>query len=274
MPLGDQTMTPPASRWRRFKQRGREVLDYRRREWTAYASCYTKTAPVDQARVVIFAQGRTGSTLLESLLASSGYFDLNGELLNTSQGEALSPARFIRGLARRHPGNFIFHVKVYQLTRDRKHPVDPSRFLRTLHDEGWKIIHLRRENKIKHALSNIVAETRGRYHKQDDDQERIKLTIDLDDFVRAVNERIAFESHERQVLANLPYHQVCYETDLEPPAAQQATCDAIFDFLGLEPRQVSTPHRKVNTTPLPELIANYDEVIRRAKEHNWDHFLD
>ena len=265
---------PSLSGWGRFKQRGREALTNRGRELMAYASCYSRSRPAGQARVVIFAQGRTGSTLLESLLASSGHFRAHGELLNCSRGEVVSPLRYIRGLSKRQPGNFIFHVKVYQLTRDRKRPIDPAAFIKTLHEEGWKILYLRRENKVKHVLSNIVAHARGRYHKQNDERERIQVAIDCGDFARGVRERLAFEEREREVLRDVPHHEVVYETDLERSDAQQRTADGVFDFLGLERRAVSTSHRKVNTTPVEELISNYDEVLRCLEENGWRGFVE
>ena len=266
--------SPELTGWGRLKQQSRGALTYRGRELMAYASYYGRPQPDDQVRVVIFAQGRTGSTLLESLLASTGYFKLNGELLNTDSGEALLPSQFVRGLSKQIPENFNIHVKVYQWTRDRKHPVDPVDFLSTLHEEGWRVIYLRRENKVQHALSNIVAEARGQYHKQNDTAESLRLHIDPDNFIEAIRDRIRFEEHERQVLQNVDYHEVVYETDLLPRDAQQNTANHILDFLELERRSVTTPHRKVNTTPITQLITNYDEIQARLAENNWAHFLD
>jgi len=107
-------------------------IKHRRRELMAYLFNYISFAPPDSVRVVIFAQGRTGSTLLESLLCSSGHFKQHGELLEVSEGKILFPIHYIRGLSRwKSNENFIFHVKVYQLTRDRKRPVDPAPFAMT-----------------------------------------------------------------------------------------------------------------------------------------------
>ena len=66
----------------------------------AYLFNAIKTKSPDQVRVVIFAQGRTGSTLLESLLCSTGHFFKNGELLNndTGKNEIIFPTQYIRGL--------------------------------------------------------------------------------------------------------------------------------------------------------------------------------
>ncbi len=110
----------------------RRILFFRREMISYYCYLFKKT-PDSQIRVVIFAQGRTGSTLLEDLICSSGHFERNGELLNVNKGEILYPLPFILGLSRRKPNeNFIFHVKIYQLKRDRRNPVDPAYFLNKL----------------------------------------------------------------------------------------------------------------------------------------------
>ena len=122
-----------------------------------------KSTTPDKVRVLIFGQGRSGSTLLEDLICSTGYFRKNGELLNTNKGEILHPVQFIRGLSKRKASeNIIFHVKISQLTKDRKRPIDPAEFLNTLYNDGWKIIYLRRKNKVMHALSNVVAKASRR----------------------------------------------------------------------------------------------------------------
>lgn len=71
----------------------------RRRELGAY-SLARRHAGSDQPRVLIFAQGRTGSTLLESLLASTGQFISYGELLGHSNPDLRHPIRYIEGHAR------------------------------------------------------------------------------------------------------------------------------------------------------------------------------
>ena len=47
----------------------------------------------------------------------------------------------------------------------------------------------------------------------------------------------------------------------------------VLNYLEMEPRKVSTPHVKVNTTPLRELITNYDEFIEFIHEQKWDHYI-
>lgn len=246
-----------------------------RRELIAYYCHYFKQKSENQVKVVIFAQGRTGSTLLEDLLSKAGDFQSYGELFHKSRGEILYPLHFIRGLPKRKPDvHFIFHVKIYQLTRDRKRPVDVSDFLETLYDEGWKIIFLRRRNKVKHVLSNYVLKARGTGHKYDNKQEIFRVQVDTKKFIPWVYQRIRFEEAEKKVLQHVGYHEVVYEDDLESQDKHQETVNNIFDYLSLERKEVSTRHKKVNTVPLDELIINYDQFEKRIIQEGWGEFLD
>lgn len=238
----------------------------------SYWAYHTRPERPRQCRVVIFAQGRTGSTLLESLLVSTGYFEKQGELLNESRGKPLFPEKYVLGKAIRTLTNFIFHVKIYQLSVLSPR-TNPKKFLKRFHNQNWKIIYLRRENKVYHALSNIVAKARGDYHKYSKEPESIRVTIDTTELGALVKERIQHEKDEKEVLDGLNYLEVIYERDLEHEHQHQLTANKVLNFLEMEPCKVSTPHVKVNTTPLQELISNYDEFIEFIREQKWDHYI-
>lgn len=238
----------------------------------SYWAYHTQSEKPHQCRVVIFAQGRTGSTLLESLLVSTGYFEKQGELLNESRGKPLFPEKYILGKAKRTNTNFIFHVKVYQLSFLAPR-TNPTGFLNRLQNQNWKIIYLRRENKVYHALSNIVARARGDYHKYTNDPEDIRITIDTTELRAMVEERTQHEKEEREALAGKDYLEIIYERDLEQQAQHQHTANKVLNFLEMDQRQVSTPHVKVNTTPLRELITNYDDFIELIHQQKWEHFV-
>ncbi len=250
------------------------LLHYRR-EILAYLFDLAKHTPNDQVRAVIFAQGRTGSTLLEDLIFSTGCFHKCGELLRTREGEVLFPMRFVRGMSKRNfDRHFIFHVKIYHFTRDRNRPVDPALFLETLYREGWKVIYLRRRNKVRHALSTIILNQRGDPFKRDDKKESIKVAVDCERFMELVNERISFEQMEREVLADIEYHEVVYEDDLEEAGKHQETVNRILDYFCLGPGPVKTDYRRINTWPFEELISNYDEFKSCVLENGWQSWLD
>lgn len=255
----------------------RRYLRKRSREQIAYGLQRWRPAREESLKVVIFAQGRSGSALLESLLASTGRFPHNGELLDTVSCEIRHPRRYIEGLARwgRYlvHDNFLFHVKIYQLTQDRDEPIDPRTFLRELRADGWRIIYLKRENVVRQALSNMFAEHSGVYHRFGNDERSNTLTVDCDDLLRRVEQRIEYGREEARVLDGLAYHSVLYEKDLESAEAHQATVDAILDYLSLPRAPVHTSYTKV-VRDLADRIANYDQVCDRLAEHGYGHYLE
>ncbi len=260
---------------RSLLRKSKKLFTHRFRVALSYLSYFVNSKPSGPVRLVIFARGRTGSTLLESLLCSTGHFRPHGELLRTNNGEVRYPIQFVYGLSKQTPNeNFIFHVKIYQLTRNRRRPIDPAAFLNTLYNDGWKVIYLRRRNKARHVLSNLVRKHRGRAHKFNDDKEAIKLSVNCKQFVERVEERFRFDKAEEEVLANIKYHEVVYEEDLEKPHSHQKTVDRILDYVSLEKREAFTTHRKINTQSLEELIVNYDEFVDQLNKQGWLRFLD
>ena len=84
--------------------------------------------------ILIFAQGRTGSSLLESLLGSTGY-TTHGELCKNGK-YCLVPDKL----------NCTAHLKVW-------HVEDPLTYIRDAMQKGWDIVYLKRINLIRHVLS-------------------------------------------------------------------------------------------------------------------------
>lgn len=244
------------------------------REGHAYYYDLTKELSREQKRIVIYGQGRTGSTLLESLLASTGYVAEHGELLSPKFREIKYPLKFIRGLAKStNPQGFIFHLKSYQLNKKRKKSVEPSHFLEELQKDGWFIIYLRRENKVKHALSSIIAHQRGSFHKVDDQIEEINVHVDCENLMRRTNKRIKIDRIDAESLKNINFHEVVYELDLEHEKNHQSAVDNILKKLHLEPKMAISKQRKIYREPLHEMIKNYDEFIDCVQNNGWKKYL-
>lgn len=219
--------------------------------------CYLvlKLRKKNNFKVVIFGLDRSGSTLLESLICSTGYFEKHGEILNMRYGEVKNPAKYVMGRARfSRKSSFICHVKIYHLTTDRKNPVDPQDFIKSLIDDGWKIIYLNCRNKVKQTLSNQVAKLRGSYQKFDDSKEQYKIIVDCQKFVQQVQYRYEYDEQEQKCLSEVKHNTVIYEDDLENGQNHQKTGDEILDFLSLEHRAAQTKHRKVNTQKTSDLV--------------------
>ena len=112
-------------------------------------------------RFCIFAQGRSGSTLLTTLLDQHPHIKCEGEVLANSVGNA---HHFIQGKSIQYSSKKLawgFKVKHHQLTKHQK--IDPQTFLKKLSQEGWKVIYLRRENIVLQALSTLIGMSRGKW---------------------------------------------------------------------------------------------------------------
>ena len=236
------------------------AIDYyrRRREAYAYFLAALPRRP-NCGRTLIFGQGRSGSTLLESLLESTGHFVPQGELFGAKGRKILYPERYLRGHSSRWPDkNFLCHIKPHHLSR-RQRPLEIQPFLQRLSDDGWRIIFIQRTDRVRQALSYVVAKERGEYHKRDNAPEKIAVHVSRER-LEALLERTAVNvQEEREGLEGIEYHEVVYERDLEDASKHQQTIDDVLDFLALPRRPVSTLLRKVIAQPLREVVLNYDE---------------
>lgn len=258
-----------------IKSRIPKPIKFQYRKYKAYIYSFLSLKKNDKLKVLIFAQGRTGSTLLENLICSTGYFRASGELLSPVKGRITFPYRYVDGLTRlKSDANFIFHLKVYHLTRDRKNSIDPNIFLKRLKKDNWKIIYLKRTNLLNHALSNIVAEKRQNYRKFDSIKENITLNLDLNELKNGINERQKFAKQDKLALKDIGSFSLEYEKDLEKSEFHQQSIDSILEYLNLEKRIVRTKHKKVNALTHKELIENYDDFYQLLKDNNWLKYLN
>jgi len=254
----------------------KRFIKYRSLELFSYLNSFLRGS-FRGKKVIIFAQGRTGSALLETLISSTGYFNWTGEILSTKFIELISPYRFLVGKVRSSKSeNFIFHLKIYHLTNDRKKPINPKNFLQKLDRSGWKIIYLHRDNKIRQAISNLVAEQRGGFHKHNKSKEEINITIDINRFEKMVDRRFDYTQEELSILSEIPHFKINYEQDLMDNSRHEEVVAGLLQFLGLENDGVApkTTHKKVNTSTLKDLILNYSEFNKLLEKNGWLHFIE
>jgi hypothetical protein len=218
-------------------------------------------------RFLIFAQGRTGSTLLVELLDSHPRVTCDGEIFSpNTYGRIRDLDRHLRGsvnMAVATGDTYGFKVKPYQLTH---HGADPRAFLQRRTDEGWAIIHLVRSNYVRHALSTSMREQRGliKVHvgsAAEALEQTRRFHIDPVRLVHSARGRREFFLEECRALDDIPHLTVEYERDLFPPDAHQATADRVFASLGLPSSPVSTRLARLNPGDLSAKIANFDEVV-------------
>jgi LPS sulfotransferase NodH len=210
-------------------------------------------------RFVIFAQGRTGSTLLTSTLDTHPHVICHDEILGLPRA---LPHQFVANAARGSGAQaFGFHVKIYQLTSWQR-VRDVRGWLSTLQGRGWKIIYLRRENLLRHVVSNVFAEAAGTYHHRSGTTTKRpdRITLDVERLRRGIDFRRRNLAAERQALSGLDRLELVYERDLESAEVQAQTFARIQSFLGVEEVDLTPRLRKAVAKPLAQLVENYDDV--------------
>lgn len=227
-------------------------------------------------KFVIFAQGRTGSTLLASLLNSHPEVFCDGEILDHKK---FFPMDFIRGrCAISNARVYGFKLKIYHIREDQKIS-DTKQFVLGLCNCGWKIIYLKRLNIFRHALSDVFLDYRhatgkGAHHMKSNGSLNLKrLYVDCDKLLHFMMVREAIMEEEKELLTNIPHISVTYEDTLLREKDRQYYLNQIFDYLNIEHAPVSTKYVRTSSDKLPDFVLNHDEVIRTVSKTKYAKYV-
>lgn len=237
--------------------------------------CYSFSAipapELEAPRLLIFAMGRTRSTLLESLLNSTGYFEGRGEVFNPKRNiRPKYPTVFLEGYSsyvhRRYRRMFLCHIKLWHLTRGPSRQT-PRELLQYCERTGWKIVYLYRENTLLQALSVQVRMESGVVHRHIGDGSTPPVRINVERLLTSYKIRRKWLLEEVEALEGIAHRCLTYERDLKDATRHQATADSILRDLGLASRPVQTT--LIRSYPNPrDIILNYDEVEQALAKEN------
>ena len=227
-------------------------------------------------RFLIFAQGRTGSRLLCELLDSHSQIDCDLEMLADPVRDVYGYVRNL-ALASTRPV-YGFKVKTYQL-KNHQGISDSRVFLRRLHDEGWRLIYLRRRNLFRQVYSGLARQVRGTAHSRPlpggAPPSRPSVHLDVNEVIRLMRWRRETLEREAGALDGLPYKELVYEDDLLDPADQQRSVAEVVEWLGLDPEPFHTDMIPNTPPSLRNVIANFDEVEAGLRGTEFeDHFRE
>lgn len=237
------------------------------REWFVYPAWLLRNSRIPRNKFLIFAQGRTGSTLLVDLINSHPDVFSYGEIFN---GEVIRQVRYPRIYAEALSSLSKapvcgFKVKIGQIQHDQHK--DPRQILLDFHRHGWRIIYLKRDNYLQHVVSDLLAEASTVFHDMDGSHanKRRKIHVDSNQLVQFMQLRETCQEQERQALRSIPHLQVTYETDLLGEEQQRRTCSRVFAFLQVDDHEASTVLHKVTAANLADKIENYEEVVDKLR---------
>jgi len=202
--------------------------------------------------VLIYCQGRTGSTFLSSALNQYKTCLYEEEVMRRRLWHYKS---FLTGLSFRKPDVwYVVKVKPMHL---RNHGIPSRDFLHWIHQHQCVLIHLRREDFFEHGLSKIIAAKRGEYFKK---LSADKLKIDKEYLLEKIAELKEFAQEEKAILGAYGPIEVVYEKDIKPVEAQEATLMKLCKALSIKESYVAPPVFKVLSTNLEDEVLNWDEI--------------
>ncbi len=254
-----------------------KMLPFRLREYASHTLYWTlRSFKKLDCKFLIFAQGRSGSTLLIDLINSHPDVFAYGEIFDHRVMQNVNnPVRFAEGLCclSRKPV-CGFKAMIYQLERDQKQ--DPKKVLKAFQENGWKILYLHRDNLFHHAISDIKSDMTNTFHSYEkkDGEKNPKICIEPNLLRQTLDFRRDCEQRELKVLEDIPHLHIRYEKDLLSDESKQATLNRIFSYLGLKPHTAATRMKKVISKNLEDEIDNYRELVDGLKGSEYEKFID
>ena len=225
-------------------------------------------------KFVIFGQGRTGSFLVRTLLNCHPQIVCQGEIFSRYYLKVFMPKFFLQGITK------SFSDKVYgfdlQPNHLTFHQIKGKLFLSYLHDNGWKIIYLKRKNLFHQKISAIIAIQQNKWHYWKNDTKIsnfTKIYLDSNEIIKELENKRLDYIKEQEMLESLPYLEITYEDDLSTVAQHQATANKIFTYLNLPSVLVKTNLQK-EPYKISEIIANYEQLYDLLSQTQYAAFLE
>lgn len=213
--------------------------------------------PAPPRKFMIFAQGRSGSTLLTSTLDSHPEIRCDDEILIVPR---VFPRSFVKLAARQAPAQaYGFHVKITQL-HAWQGIHDIAGFLKDMEKDGWGIVYLWRGNLLRQVVSNVYAEAAGTYHMDGGQKRPASIILPLERLAHEIDWRTRLHEAEQAAVQGRKFFEIVYERDLQDPKRQADTFAALQDFIGVSGMPLKPRLKKMVFSPLFELLSNYDEV--------------
>ena len=244
------------------------------RQLWQYGRYRLQKPPLPSKRFIILAEGRSGSTLLVSLLNSSSQIYCDGEILNRSP--VLLPRLFIDMQASCcQTSVYGFKLLDYQLEKVQN-VKNPEQFLLKLYESGYKFIYLTRCNRIYHALSQINALQKNKFHHRlgDGELEYRQIKVDIHKLIDTMDVTEATTKRFKSFFTQVPHLSLTYENNLQEGTSHQTTADQVFSFLGIPSTAVTVNLVKLMPSSLPDMIENYEELVKAVKVTKYAHFLE
>lgn len=242
---------------------GRRYRRYlRRRRLRLYLHPLFRSSHPTLKRFIVLSQMRVGSNLLRSLINSHPQVFCQDELFKRLK--AFNARLLLENAAAARPEP-VFGYMLKPHHPEDEQGFDNGEWIRWMQEEGFRLIHLRREDALRHALSIYMAMGRNVWIKRDGAPPRLEsVTVDIERLlqIRAFVE--SWRDVESLWLESMPARSFSYERDLQDAGRHQSTADAVFEFLEVESVPVQTDLVRTLPTDPAEFVLNWDEVLEAS----------
>jgi LPS sulfotransferase NodH len=203
--------------------------------------------------------------------------ELLAPLAHSAFHRLIAPRLFSRGLPIRQTRPvYGFDLKTDQILQvivsRRQSAVD---YVEWLYHQGWKVLHLRRENVFRQAISNLIAHQRQKWKAHmSDDLGNIRYSIDPRELTNQMTWNLTIWNIEDQITDRIPHLRLFYEKDLLQNESRQAALDRAFQFIGVKSHPVKTSLQRLGKDRLEEQIENYTEVVEAVRRAGFGKYLE
>ena len=224
-------------------------------------------------KFIIFGSGRSGSTLLVSMLNAHPSVHCEGEILKRT---LLSPRRYIENRSQLSPHQLYgFKLLSYHLRDIQSTVKDKQQFIEKLVKDGYKIIYLNRENLLRQSLSVFYAYHRNEWHQtKETSHETSKMNVDMSQLESALGELVELKNFEKRLIEHIPHLYINYEADLEDNSKHTLTFEKVADFLGIDALTPSTKLVKITPKRLSGFIQNAEEMVKHLQQTPYAKYLE
>jgi len=133
------------------------------------------------------------------------------------------------------------------------------------------VIRLSRENLLAQVVSAALALKSGFWRQRGGGDEAYAVETHRVDPARCRSALANLEERELELDRIADGHPVLRLTYEQLTGGSEL--DAVQRFCGVEPRVLSSPHRKLRRRPLPEAIENWDELSAELRGTRFERFL-
>lgn len=226
-----------------------------------------KTQP--SSRFVLFGAERCGSVLLLNLLRQSTTVHCDRNLLS-------KPYFFPLWHIHRHALQSKAAVYSFKLSSQdliQARISEPEGLLTLLHKQGYEIVHLRRQDILRHSIALLKAQTEAQSAQTSRQLKRQPLYVNPDQLLKIIQHLETQRLEEAAMLVNVPCLRLTYEADLLDSNIHDTTARRLCSYLDIDFKPSPPPAMKLVHQQLEDLIANYKEVCEALKSADYGYVL-